>query len=599
MTFVVFRWRTHAVLVLAALVTGVIWAFGAVRLEFGYLNMITSSFFATLIGVGVAYGIHPVSEYELEGAHTVDPLATVRESFHRTGAPVAVAAVTTSAAFFSILLMQYRGFAELGLVAGVGVLLCLVAAQVTLPALLLVYGRRRHRRDRSKRTSRTRGAVDRFWVERGAARVCRFPKTVVAVAVALTVWFGWLATGIGFNSNLLDLLPEDSEALAHQRTMIDESDMSPIAGMVLAESLEELGAMKRRAAAEPTIQRFDSVLQFMPDDPDSSTAAVARVLDFLERIRFPERLDRVDPKKLEASLWRLEEVLAIASEDAFGMGLGDLAGSLEDARASVETSAGVVAEAGGENIEAWTRAQDALRTWSAGVLRDLRRAASAPPPRVDDLPPEVRERFVTASGRYVAVLQPKGSLFDPEVLDGYVAAARRVSEEITGFPIVFHGHSKRITEGFYLAVAVGLTLVLVILMIDYRNLRDPLLSSLPLAMGIVWMLGAMKLLGMSFNFANLVAIPLIIGVGIDNGVHVIHRVRLEGAGGMDVVLRHTARAILIASLTTMIGFGSLALASHRGLASLGLVLLLGVGSCLVTSVVVLPNILVALGLARR
>ena len=125
------------------------------------------------------------------------------------------------------------------------------------------------------------------------------------------------------------------------------------------------------------------------------------------------------------------------------------------------------------------------------------------------------------------------------------------------------------------------------------------LAVVPLAMGVVWMMGFMGLLGLSFNFANLVAVPLIIGVGIDNGVHVIHRVRLEGREGMAVVLRHTGRAILIASLTTMIGFGSLSLASHRGLASLGVVLFLGVGSCLLTSTIVLPNLLVSLGQARR
>jgi hypothetical protein len=121
----------------------------------------------------------------------------------------------------------------------------------------------------------------------------------------------------------------------------------------------------------------------------------------------------------------------------------------------------------------------------------------------------------------------------------------------------------------------------------------------PLAMGVVWMMGTMRLLQIPFNFANLVAVPLIIGVGIDNGVHVIHRIRFEGRAGMRVVLRHTGRAIFIASLTTMIGFGSLALASHRGLASLGLVLLLGVGACLITSTLVLPNLLVVLGLVER
>ena len=195
--------------------------------------------------------------------------------------------------------------------------------------------------------------------------------------------------------------------------------------------------------------------------------------------------------------------------------------------------------------------------------------------------------------------QPEGDVFDPEVLSVYVRAAKRVAPHVTGFPIVFLHVTERITSGFYWAVALGSILVLIILLIDYRDLRDVVFAAIPLAMGVVWMMGFMGLAGLSFNFANLVAIPLIIGVGIDNGVHIVHRVRLEGAEGMSVVLRHTGRAILIASLTTMIGFGSLGLASHQGLASLGKVLLLGGGSCLVTSTLVLPNILVALGKTRR
>jgi len=199
----------------------------------------------------------------------------------------------------------------------------------------------------------------------------------------------------------------------------------------------------------------------------------------------------------------------------------------------------------------------------------------------------------------IAYLQPEGDVFDPDVLSVYVRAAKRVAPHVTGFPIVFLHVTERITSGFYWAVALGSILVLIILLIDYRDLRDVVFAAIPLAMGVVWMMGFMGLAGLSFNFANLVAIPLIIGVGIDNGVHIVHRVRLEGAEGMSVVLRHTGRAILIASLTTMIGFGSLGLASHQGLASLGKVLLLGVGSCLVTSTLVLPNILVALGKTRR
>ena len=119
------------------------------RLELGYLNLITSAFISTLVGVGVAYGIHPVSEYELAGAHTVDPVEAVRKAYRLTGPAVASAGLTTSVAFFSVLLMRFRGFAELGLVAGIGVVLCLISAMVCLPAILVVYGRRRHRRARS------------------------------------------------------------------------------------------------------------------------------------------------------------------------------------------------------------------------------------------------------------------------------------------------------------------------------------------------------------------------------------------------------------------------------------------------------------------
>jgi predicted RND superfamily exporter protein len=171
--------------------------------------------------------------------------------------------------------------------------------------------------------------------------------------------------------------------------------------------------------------------------------------------------------------------------------------------------------------------------------------------------------------------------------------------EVTGFPVVFEKMSRSILDGFQMAVIVGALVVMLILFVDFRSARDTSLALVPLVLGVVWMMGAMRLLGFELNFANLVAVPLIIGVGIDNGVHVIQRMRLEGRDGMALVLRHTGRAILIASLTTMIGFGSLILASHRGMRSLGAALLLGVGACLVTSTVVLPNLLVALGLVEE
>lgn len=595
LTLLVFRWRAHALIVLGALAAGVLWSFMWVAATYGYLNMITSAFISTLIGVGVAYGIHPVSEYELEGAHTRNPIAAVRMAYHRTGAPVTVAAVTTSVAFLSIQLMRFRGFAELGVVAAGGVVLCLAAALVMLPAMLVTYGRWRHARDREHRAS----AVDRIWVERAATRICRYPRTVTVIALGVTAVMAWAAWGIGFDNNLLKLMPRNSEALAAQQRMIQDSDLSPVAGTVAVDDLDALRELRERARSEPAILRFDSALQFLPDDPARSRAAVERLSGILDGVELPEALDPIDAGELRASADRMEIALADASDDAFVAGLGEVAAALEDARAAAEDIATLAGTTTTDTVASWNDGQIRLLDWASALLADLREATLSEAPTVASLPDPIRRRFQTSDGRLLAYLLPTGNVFDTAELDEYVKACRRVSPDAFGYPISFHRVSTRITDGFNAAVAAGGVLVFLILLIDFRSLSAAALAMIPLVIGIVWMLGLMGILGLSFNVANLIAVPLIIGVGIDNGVHVVHRLRLEGERGMGVVLRHTGRAILIASLTTMIGFGSLSLASHRGLESLGLILLLGVGSCLVTSTVVLPNLLVAAGLARE
>ena len=597
LTLLVFRWRTHAFLVLGALAIGISLSFGAVLFEFGYLNMITSSFISTLVGIGVAYGIHPVSEYELEGAHTEDSERVILTAFRRTGAGVTVAAVTTSAAFFSIQLMRFRGFAELGVVAGVGVLFCLGAAVVTLPAFLALYGR--WRRERVSGGERQGSVVDRVWVETAAGMICGRPRLVTAGAVIVTAAAAWAASGLSFSTNILLLLPSNAESVRYQNRMLMESELAPFYNIVVASDVAGLHTMAQRAAAEASVGRFESPLDFLPPDTETAQQLIEMLRPVIEPLRLPAISRDLTRERLAAALERLEESLALSTEDAFVAGLVEMVEPLERARLAAERCLETTRAADEAAVAAWNAAQPRLLEVARHAVEQLRRNLDSAPPTPDNLPRELRQRFFTRSGNMLAFLHPTGEVFDPAELDEFVAASRRVDDEATGFPLVFQKMSNRITGGFYRAVALGAVLVALILMLDFRSVRDAGLALLPLGMGVIWMMGAMRLFEIPFNFANLVAVPLIIGVGIDNGVHVIHRVRLEGREGMSVVLRHTGRAILIASLTTMIGFGSLALASHRGLASLGAVLLLGVGSCLVTSTVVLPNLLVTFGLVER
>jgi len=588
LSLLAFHRRFHAVIGLATLAVGVLCAIGAVQLELGYLNMITTALIPILVGMGIDYAVHPISQYELERRHH-DRITAVRQSFRKTGRPVVVSALTTSAAFFCFLLMQFRGFAELGLVTGIGVLLCLLSALFVLPSLLVVSGRG-HRQDRG-------AAVDKLWDEGAAALVISAPRLTVAIALTLSILALPLAWQVRVNPNVLDLLPVGAESLHYLQVMNERSALRNDFNLVIAEDLDELRNMRDRTAGSAEIERFESLLTFLPDDPAAAAVAVGDARSFLERTSIEHQASTA--AELGASLHRLLAALSEGADAAFLTGLGDVAGELENARVAVADMVQQVEGSGPVERAAWVTGERLLQTKVETLLERVRAAAEAPMPTPQSLPGNLASRFVTSSGRYVAYLYPAGNIYDAEFLPRFNSASAAVSDTTIGFPVLFEDHAGLITAGFGSALALGAVLVTLLLAIDLRSLADTLLALVPVGLGILWMLGLMILLGIDFNFANLVAVPIVLGVGIDAGVHLVHRYRFEGQAGMVTTLAHTGRAILVASLTTMVGFGSLTFASHRGMASLGALLFLGVAGCLVGAVVVLPNLMLALGVARR
>lgn len=587
-----FQRRRHALVGLLTLAAGVLWSIGAVRLETGSLNMITTALIPILVGMGIDYAVHPISQYELE-RRTKERTDAVRATMRKTGAAVTVSAFTTAAAFFCFLFMEFRGFSELGLVTGVGVLLCLLAALLILPSLLVLHGAWR-----DPVGAPQKAAVDHLWDDDAARLLTRAPRLTVALFALATVVAAVLATGVEVRRNLLELLPASAESLRYLRVLNDESALSNDFNLVTAGSLDDLQRLQERARQTAEIEQFESVLTFLPADPAASIAAVQRAAELLDRITL-EAPDLAGRRPLADSLTRLEGALTEAADAAFVTGLGALSGALERGRAEAEQTLAVVTAAGPAEAAAWVEAETALRAKLRQVLERLRDSARTDVPTLASLPKSIRDRFVTDAGRYIGYLHPAGDMYDPDFLPRFNAASRAVADDAIGFPIIFDDHAEVITSGFGFAFATGALLVLGLLWLDFRDLRMTLLALVPVIAGTLWMLGAMSATGLVFNFANLVAVPIVLGVGIDAGVHMVHRYRLEGHDGMVTVVAHTGRAILIASLTTMVGFGSLALATHRGMASLGLLLLLGVGACTVAALGLLPNLLLAAGTARR
>ena len=222
-------------------------------------------------------------------------------------------------------------------------------------------------------------------------------------------------------------------------------------------------------------------------------------------------------------------------------------------------------------------------------LHALQEIANPEPPQLADLPASLVDRFVGQNGKHLLKIYGRGDIWDIDSLEQFVSDVRTVDPRATGNPLQAYEASLEMKQSYEQAALYALLVIGVVLWIDFRDARYVLLATLPLALGLLQTFGLMGLLDIPLNPANLIALPLILGIGVDYGVHIVHDY-LEQRGRYRISPA-TAIAVVVDSVTTIIGFGSLMIASHQGLQSLGRVLTLGVTCCTFTSLIMLPAML--------
>jgi uncharacterized protein len=248
------------------------------------------------------------------------------------------------------------------------------------------------------------------------------------------------------------------------------------------------------------------------------------------------------------------------------------------------------------------RLQDFEQRLAGDLAEDLYRLrdVSMPAPiSVADLPPDFRERYIGRSGQWLLRVFAKDCLWDFEPLKHFTRQIAMVDPEATGKPFSTVEGLRAMRDGFQRAGFYALLVIVAVLFADFRSLRNTLIALAPLAMGVILSLGIMGLFGVPLNPANMIAFPLILGVGVDNGVHVLHDYLLRRGAGRSTISYAIGRGVLVKALTTMIGFGTLMISSERGLAGLGFILTLGVGCCMLGALVFLPAALRRLAVPRQ
>lgn len=628
-----FRGFRHPFLALAMLAVGLAWALGFTTLVIGHLNILSVSFAAILIGLGIDFAIHYLARY-IELRHH-------NEQFHRSlaltsqsvGTGIVTAAVTTALAFFCATFTNFLGVAELGIIAGGGILLCGIATFTVLPALVTLADSQMEPR---QLPTPFQGIILRRLTKKYPGLVTF--TTLIAIFAIGAQGFryedGQISSKVQYDANLLNLQAEGVESVELQKRIFKETNGSLLYAVSIADSIPEVRIRKEEFLALPTVSHVEEMASYMPHFPSSETNLLVQAMHArLSRLSdLPREFPQLDPLSIGQSIERLYESLAELKQPSAQQAASELDSFLDNLT----------------RLELPEQMQ-ILAGFQAAMLKSLHRqfqvleSMSNPEPvSPNDFLPGIRKRFVSENGHWLLRVYPTEQIWEEEPLAAFVGDVRTVDPEATGTPLQNYEAARQIQESYFNAAIYALIVISLILLVDaldpgplvvalltplavvaflyslrqgtdqeigtlqliclyvlltmlvaflldFHNVRNALLTLLPPLAGGFLMFGVLGILGIDLNPANLVVLPLILGIGVDDGVHVIHDAR--HSKGRYETSPSIINAVTLTSLTSMVGFGSMIVAAHQGLASLGLVLVVGVGSCMFVSLVTLPAIL--------
>jgi len=558
----------HALMANGVLVIGMAWAFAWATATVGHLNILSVTFTVTMIGVGIDYGTYYVGRYLEARRRGLDCEPALLETSASVGPGILTGAITTAVAFFCAALTSFVGVAELGLIAGGGIMLCAAAELLVLPAVIGIIDR----------GPLGRGIPEPVPVHTWLEPVMRHPKFITLASLAATLAIVSGLHDLHYDHNLLNMQPEGLESVEVEKKLLAECDQSVWYALSMADSREELLERKKQLVLLPTVERVDEIASLVPGDEETKRPIIERIRSVLATL--PERPPEIPIDRLDA----LGETLAWAqAEAAKRPGALRTAWHLERARDSLRQMGPA------DCYQALATFQQRSAGDLVSRLHALEAVSNPEPPGLEDLPPSLVERFVGSSGKHLLKIYGRGDIWNFESLERFVKDVRSVDPRATGNPLQAYEASLEMKRSYEQAALSALVVILAVLWFDFRNVRNALLAVLPLALGMGQTFGLMGLLGIDLNPANLIGIPLILGIAVDYGVHVVHD-WLERPGPYRIS-PSTANSVLVDALTTILGFGALMVASHRGLESLGRLLTLGVTACTVTSLVFLPALL--------
>jgi uncharacterized protein len=574
-------------------------SFGFATLAVGHLNILSMVFAIMLIGIGIEYGIQVVLRYKEELALGMDEEAAIGQGLNRNIWAIVMAAATVAAAFLTFVATDFKGISELGIIAGGGVAICVLVTFTVLPALLVVMARRKAARGtgRGARGCSTPVASAKRPVS-GRTLLFGYPKTVLLVTAFLCLASLYPVSRIGFDYNLMNLQAKGLESVTYAYKLMRSSENSGYFAVTMANTKEEVRDKTKRLEALPEVDHVVSLLTFIPDQQKEKLAELAelrRELGDVKPAPYEEDLKVMElPTVFENfrnSVEKLTKLLA-AEKRSESKPAGKFLATLDSFFKSLEK-------------EKDTNAVGMLRDFQGGMFASLPQKIGMLKETLDaaevteaDIPQELRKRFVGKSGKFALQIAPKKEIFDREPLEAYLKGVRSVAPAAAGEPVMVYESMTIMRDSYESAFLYAFIAIVAILLLAFRSVVFALIGLVPLVVGLLFMVAGMWLCGISFNSANIIVLPLILGIAVDSGIYIINRFRREDETAVEVVTRSTGLGVIYNTLTIMASFGALMVAHHQGVFSIGAVMSLGMIACQFAFILVLPAILTLVGKRR-
>ncbi len=557
-------WRL-AVPIALTLVLGLLLTTGFAALTVGTLNLISVAFAILFVGIAVDFAIQFTVRFRERRHVHPDMIEALRETGRGSGAQILVASLATASGFLAFTPTAFVGVAQLGIIAGGGMIIAFFTTLTFLPALLVQFRPRQEKREVGVMALRRLEPI---------VRPLHWP--ILAVFIVLALAGAALTPTIPFDGDPLHTKNQHTEAVTTLKSLMDDPFTNPYTIDALVPSLEAARAITPRLSALAPVQAVLSLNSFVPQDQTDKLAIIADANSILAPTLSPPATEAApDAAALRQSARDLAAKLrAVLPKVAAGDPLRAISGDLDRLQSADDATL--------------LAAQSALLRFLPMQLDRLRIALAAKPVTLADVPADLKANWLVPDGRARIQVLPRSSVNDSHAIRNFVDVVSAVMPQATGSAVWIVRSAQTIIHAFSIAAISALAAIAVILVIALRRPIDVGLVMAPLTISSLLTVVVLRSCGISLNFANIIALPLLLGVGVSFNIYFVMNWR---AGITRFLGSATARAVIFSALTTGTAFGSLALSAHPGTASMGTLLLISLGCTVLTTLLFVPALL--------